>query len=70
MTQHFYWIGPYGIRVPNTISDVVAEDGYNIMDSSGSVTKMFKDLKSPTEEEYKEKYAKLGTDGYWYYTGP
>ena len=48
-----YWIGPFGIYVPDDIDSVIdIEQGTNLLD----------------EDEYKKKYAvKNPVDGKWYY---
>ena len=61
-----YWLGPYNIRIPNSIEDVRSTDGCNMLSKDGSETERFIRSPSPSEKEYKEKYAKL-VDGIWYY---
>lgn len=62
-----YWIGPYGIRVPNTIYFVVSKDGHGILNKSGGETKVNSLEPDLTEMEYKEKFSKRGKDGFYYY---
>jgi hypothetical protein len=68
--QMNYWLGPYGMRVPNHINAVVAKDGYNFHKKNGCITEIISTMKSPTKEEYLTKYAELRSDGfyedYWY----
>ena len=63
-----YWIGPYDVRVPNDKPWVVADDGYNIMDKDGEMTGRFM-MHAPLMNQtiYREKYAELKDDGYYYY---
>ena len=64
-----YWVGPYGILVPNHIRDIVAKDGGNTLYKRGIVTQKCVRSKM-TEETYKKTYAKFNTkDGKWYYVG-
>lgn len=61
-----YWIGPYGIRVPNSVERVRAADGSNSRYKDGSETEMAV-RNSITEDKYKSLYAELRDDGFWYY---
>ncbi|AYV86071.1 MAG: hypothetical protein Solivirus4_32 [Solivirus sp.] len=61
-----YWVGPYGVKVPNEITSIKASDGGNILYKDGKETEMF--VKRPlTREQYLEKYAVYSEDcGYLY----
>jgi hypothetical protein len=65
-----YWIGPYGIKVPNNINCVIAEDGHNILYKDGEQTQTglmtFKN-KPITKEQYLKEYADLNNDGFYYW---
>ena len=63
-----YWIGPYGVRVPNHITDIRASDGCNTLFKSGGSTEMF-NFDPPTKEEYLNRYTTKKSDGYYYWTG-
>lgn len=60
-----YWLGPYGILVPNNISEISAGDNRNTMYKGGGTTKMVAD----TEEEYLLEYG-IFVNGrhYWHET--
>ena len=62
-----YWIGPYNVRVPVSVSHVVANDGYNTMHRDGGVTEKFCHGVNMTEEKYKNLYTVLGNDGHYYW---
>jgi len=63
-----YWIGPYGVRIPNDISSVVASDGYNSHSKDGGVTEMFMEGGEEMNQEiYRSVYAELKSDGLFYY---
>ena len=63
-----FWTGPYGILVPNHIERIKASDGGNTLYKSGGSTEM--NIPNPlTEEEYKNKYCRSGTDGEYYWVG-
>jgi hypothetical protein len=70
-----YWLGPYGIRIPNHIEIVTAADGGNMRYKDGGETEMGV-MDPPTKDEYLNKYAILQRDGnyYWkedgYWLGP
>ena len=61
-----FWIGPYDVRVPNSVDCVKWKDDRNSQYSFGAITEM------PvgnilTKEEYLAKHAELMVDGhYWY----
>lgn len=61
-----FWVGPYGILVPDEIDSIVARDGGNTLYRDSSETKMYVDS-PPTEAEYKNLYATKGSHGIWYY---
>lgn len=62
-----YWLGPYDIRVPISIKEIVAKDGYNTLYQNGGETQV--EINSPiTESAYKKKYAIYdANDGYYYW---
>lgn len=64
-----YWIGPFGIKVPNRIYFVTAPDQHNTIDKLGSKTETWSEDSDCelTEAEYKELYAERGPDGYYYW---
>ena len=67
MNKNNYWIGAYDIRVSNSIKNIIAKDGYNLLYPDGSQTEKFMpNAPCLTEKEYKEKYAKF-VDGFWYW---
>lgn len=61
-----YWIGPYGVRVPLDIKEVVADDGGNTLYQDGRETEMFVEP-SLTKEDYLSLYCHQRDDGYYYY---
>lgn len=62
-----YWIGPYGIKIPQTIKFVISEDGTNYCFSDGSQTVFnYRTTKYMDEMKYKKKYAHQ-KDGQWYW---
>lgn len=64
-----YWTGPYGVRVPNSKHSIVGDDGYNTRHKDGGQTEMFMINAPPMNQDiYRQKYAKLGDDGYYYYS--
>jgi len=64
-TENNYWKGPFGIKVPNNVEVIVAEDGRNSLYKTGETTKMCFDPLS--KEEYLNKYTILGSDGFYYW---
>ncbi len=58
----YYWIGPYGMLIPSTVSSVKAENGIDIHHSDGSITG-----KKMTREIYLDKYASKNDANVWYY---
>ena len=63
-----YWIGPYNVRVPNTIKSVVASDDFNIQYKEGGVTeKGRRGGTQMTPDLYRQQYAELKDDGFYYY---
>jgi len=62
-----FWDGPYGVKVPMHVKHVVSGDGRNTLYQDGSQTEMYVVYPKMTEKLYKEKYAVLGHDGYYYY---
>jgi hypothetical protein len=66
--QTNYWFGPYNVRVPTYVTAVMAIDGGNRLSNNGSVTdRGIPDHLALNEQQYKEKLAVLGADGYYYY---
>lgn len=62
-----YWTGPYGIRVPDTIENVVDSDGVNTLHRNGSATEMASCMDPPMNAEtYKTTYCELRNGFYWY----
>lgn len=66
--NQLYWIGPYGILVPQSIDDVVDEDGVNILYKNGTKTKLCANFSTMNSMSYKTKYAKFDMlNGHWIY---
>lgn len=65
----FFWLGPYNIRVPNSVRSVPASDGKNKLYSNGDKTDET-ELYVPlpiSKDEYFAKYTEFKSDGhYWY----
>lgn len=61
-----YWIGPYNIRVHNSIKEIVAADGYNTLRIDGTHTNIWSNIVI-TEQQYKEKYTIIDADGNYYW---
>lgn len=61
-----YWIGPYGLRVPNELLYVEAEGGGNRLSRDGAKTEMRFNIKL-TKEEYMKRHAYIGPDGFYWY---
>ena len=61
-----FWIGPYNIRVDNSVDRVVASDGGNTCLKSGGQTEM--GVRGHlSKEEYLKRYTELRADGhYWW----
>lgn len=68
-TKEEYWIGPFGVKIPTTIDEVVSVDRCNRVFQNGGSTQMYLQIFHPyTESEYKEKYATFNVDdGCWYW---
>ncbi len=60
-----YWIGPYGILVPSKIESIVSADGVSVLRMDQSDVLDGKVIL--TETQYKDKYAELGTGGYYFW---
>lgn len=61
-----FWIGPYGIYVPDDIDSVIDMDGKNFINKHSFLTT--NELSILNEDEYKKKYAVKNTvDQKWYY---
>jgi hypothetical protein len=68
METRTYWVGPYGVLVPSHIKHVISKDGVNIHYSNGLITDMCIDpSKSMSQEQYRNKYAREGMYGLWYW---
>jgi hypothetical protein len=65
-TTQNYWIGPYGIRVPNEITSIKAADGGNTLFKNGRETEMFVMKGRPSKQEYLDRYCVL-KDGHYYW---
>ncbi|AFX92084.1 hypothetical protein CE11_00051 [Megavirus courdo11] len=67
-----YWIGPYGVLVPDSINLVVSEDGYNLMFQDGDITERGCCNPDPMNATiYKTNYAIYNeANGLWYYKEP
>jgi hypothetical protein len=63
-----FWLGPFNIRVPSSCDYVVAIDGYNRLYEDGSQTEAVS-MGRLTQEQYRERYAELRDDGYYWYVG-
>ena len=63
-----YWIGPAGILVPHYIDHIPDIDRCNIRYSDGSVTERGSiNITAYTIETYRDKFAKCGEDGNYYW---
>lgn len=63
-----YWIGPYGILIPDTIKSVIDIDGINTIYKDGSSTEISNGGKVISEQIYKDRYTIYNSDdGKWYY---
>ena len=65
-----YWIGPYGVLVPQGLKSVVAKDGGNTRYFDGTETEKFVvSLKGGpmTKYKYRAKYARISEYGHWIY---
>ena len=67
-----YWIGPADVRIPQHITSVIALDGYN--DCSPSSDGEFEETEQDSDDftpytiaEYRNKFAVLNADGFWYW---
>lgn len=60
-----YWIGPYGVYVPNHTTRVIAEDGCNFLSKDGCITEMCSTIVM-NEQLYKEKYTTMSGGDYYY----
>ncbi len=69
--EECYWLGPFDVVVHMSIQCVVSEDGYNLLFKDGTMTKRGPQIMpiNMTESIYKSKYAKLRSDGNYYYKG-
>ena len=68
MSEEGYWEGPWGVLVPNSVTECVAMDGENSCYPDGSETELgVEEEDEPTEQEYKDKYCHQRADGKWYY---
>ena len=57
-----YWVGPYGIRVSNSVGSIKAADGGNTLYRNGNQSEMF--VENPiSKEEYFKKHT-IRRDGY------
>ena len=73
--QHWYtlkpegfWLGPFNVRVPNSIDRVPSRNEPNIWIKGAYETRMTAE-NILTREEYLAKYAELRDDGYYWYKG-
>jgi len=62
-----FWVGPYGVLVPNSITKVKAIDGKNWIKKDGSETERFIPYPWPTKEQWLIQNANLCEDGCYYY---
>ena len=71
MDKNNYWIGPYGVYVPNDIIHVIAEDGHNSTSKYGGTTERGRfGCIEMTKEIYLNSYAKYDKNYEVYiYTG-
>ena len=71
-THREFWVGPFGVLVPNNIKWVVASDGFNKLNIKGFQTEMgMPNAPYIDETIYRQKYATYNpTNGYWYYNVP
>lgn len=59
-----YWVGPYKVLVPNSITSIVAKDGRNTRYKNGSETEMA--VQPITKEKYLATYATKSGKKYYY----
>jgi hypothetical protein len=65
--DYFYWNGPCGVKIPNTVCRVIAQDGINSRDPMGETEMGGSPELFMTDKQYREKYAELKEDGNWYW---
>ncbi len=64
-----YWVGPYGVKVPNEVTSVVAADGRNTLYKDGKQTEIY--VKNPlTREEYLKRYSFYSDECGYVYNRP
>lgn len=61
-----FWYGPYGVRVPWNITEVVSEDGLNIIYRDKYEINNTENNSSLTKEEWFKKYAEIKNGIWWY----
>ena len=68
-TQEGYWTGPYGVLIPNNVTNIFARDGTNILRKTPhNVLCTRCRVKNPLNEAgWKDRYALKAEDGHWFY---
>jgi hypothetical protein len=61
-----YWLGPYNVRVSNSVKKIKSIDGVNTIYRDGGETEMIS-KGSLTEEQYLDRYTVLKEDGNYYW---
>ncbi len=68
-TQPEFWVGPYGMLVPTSVTSVISEDGGNRIYRDGHLTNAYVDpQKKISKYRYLGLYADAGRDGRWYFS--
>jgi hypothetical protein len=66
-----FWVGPYGVLVPDHIQYVIAEDCTNTMFIAGGQTKAAAKWPTLSRKQLRQKYLELycykDKSGHWYY---
>ena len=68
MTEDNFWVGRFGVRVPNTFERMIDVDEGNTLSSNGRCTELSCST-SLTKEQYLEKYTEKRDDGFYWYVG-
>lgn len=64
-----YWIGPFGVKIPNDITTVPWIDGVNIFQENGYITDKSYQGHSMNKETYLNLYATRDEKGEYWFTG-
>ncbi len=69
MKTENFWIGPYDVRIPESINSIKAADGKNTLYKNGSQTEL-PIYYFPTKDEYLSTYAEYRSDLHYWYKDP